>query len=65
MKKTELSFEIEVEEYWECGLCLNPIDPSDPSHYFWPSDERALPICRKCAERLLKRGELIVGLTKR
>ena len=54
---------VEVAELEVCQLCLRPIDPTDPSDYFLPCP-RPAPICRGCAEVLLKSGELVVGVRK-
>jgi hypothetical protein len=58
--------ELEIEELQECRLCLNLAENGgDPFRYFWRGGKRVAPVCRKCADRLLRKGEWIVGVTIR
>jgi len=56
--------DVEIEIYRECTICCNVIDKGDRSFYFWDS-ERLVNVCRNCTERLLGRGERIIGITKK
>jgi hypothetical protein len=53
--------EIEIETYRECALCCDIINKNDKSVYFWDG-ERLVNVCRNCAERLLGKGERIIGI---
>lgn len=55
---------ITIETYRECAICTDIINKKDKSIYLWGSDEKLVNVCRKCAEKLLKSGERIIGIKK-